>query len=182
MKNEERLITGGYMFGSEEDVRLARGELGSIAYLEKRIDYNDIHTTLRIYEKAVQERIFKTPVGYDFLRTIQKELQKRGMPEENIPPIPLYQNFSYKEEEPIIRAPLKIKKKDTVRAILRTSVWLNIALILLAIGMFAITMMGETTNMMNYRFRLENEYAAWEEDLTEREEEIRKKERELHLE
>ena len=90
MKNEEQFIVGGFLFGSSEDVKLAKAEENSIQFLKQKIDYEDTSTTLRIYEKALKENIFKTPLGFDFLRSIQEELVKRGVPREKIKPIPLH--------------------------------------------------------------------------------------------
>ena len=36
--------------------------------------------------------------------------------------------------------------------------------------------------MVNYRFRIQNEYASWEQELMERENQLKERERELNLE
>ena len=76
----------------------------------------------------------------------------------------------------------KKEKPDKTRVYLRYSVWINIFLIIVVVGMFVISLMGETPNIVNYRFRIQDEYAAWEQDLMEREAEIKERERELSLE
>ena len=67
-------------------------------------------------------------------------------------------------------------KKDNTKEMLRKSIWLNIALIVLVVGMFFITMFGENTNILNYRYKIENEYSIWQQELEEREAIIREKE------
>ena len=84
MKNEGRFMVGGFMFGNDEDVKQAKEEEGTIKFLEQKINYDDTNTTLRIYDKAIKERIFKTPIGFEFLRKMQTELIGRGVPEESI--------------------------------------------------------------------------------------------------
>lgn len=182
MQNEEQFMVGGFLFGSKEDVKLAKAEESSIQFLEQKMNFEDTNTTLRIYEKALKEKIFKTPVGFEFLRKIQTELMKRGVPPENIKSIPLYQIFSQKEEEKTIRIFRPKAKPDKTKEYLRNSLWLNMVLILLTIGMFVISLFGETPNIVNYRFKIQDEYASWEQDLMERENRIKEKERELNLE
>ena len=49
------------------------GEDMKIEYLEARIDYSRPEVILQIYENAIQERIFKTPVGLFYLKLLGKE-------------------------------------------------------------------------------------------------------------
>lgn len=182
MKNEELFKVGGYIFGNQEDVKKAQEEEKTISYLAQKINFNDTTTTLRIYEKAIQEKVFVTPVGFEFLRRMQRELLSRGVPEEAIRPVPLYQVYSRIEVEKPAR---KIKRKikpDKTKVYLGTSILVNITLVAAIIGMFIISLIGETPNMINYRHRIENEYSAWDQELTERETRIKEKERELNLE
>ena len=65
---------------------------------------------------------------------------------------------------------------------LRFSLWANIGLIIIVIGMFIITIIGENVNILNYRYKIENEYSVWQQELEEREAVIREKEAELRLE
>ena len=182
MKNEGRFMVGGFMFGNDEDVKQAKEEEGTIKFLEQKINYDDTNTTLRIYDKAIKERIFKTPIGFEFLRKMQTELIRRGVPEESIKAVPLYQVFSKEQKEKPVRVVKKKEKPDKTRVYLRYSVWINIFLIIVVVGMFVISLMGETPNIVNYRFRIQDEYAAWEQELMEREAEIKERERELSLE
>ena len=181
MKNEERLVAGGYLFGNEEDAKMAKDEQKTIDYLESKLNYDKVNSVLKIYERAIEERIFRTPVGFEFLKKVRQELMQRGVSEESIRPIPMYLVFSNTEVVRPVRIYQVKEKEDNTKEYLRTSLWFNIALVILVIAMFAITYLGETTNMMNYRFKLENKYAAWEQQLDEREAEIRVKEKELGI-
>ena len=66
MNSEERLTVDSYLFMNDADVKVAEEEKKKIEYLETKIDYNNIEVTLKIYEKAIKEKIFKTPIGYDY--------------------------------------------------------------------------------------------------------------------
>lgn len=182
MRNEERLIVDGYLYGNEDDVKLAKEEIKTAEYLEERINYNDLQTTLRIYEKAIKDKIFKTPAGFEFLKKMRNEMIKRGMPEENIGGIPLYKVFSKEEENKPVRVFQVKQSDDGTKEMLRFSLWANLALVLIVIGMFVITIIGENVNVINYRHKIENEYSVWQQELEEREAVVRQKEAELRLE
>ena len=182
MKNEERLMVDGYLYGNEDDVKLAKEEKKTAEYLETKINYDDVQTTLRIYNKAIKDKIFKTPAGFEFLKKMRNEMIKRGMPEENIGGIPLYKVFSKEEEQKPVRIFQVKENNDGTKEMLRFSLWANIALVIIIIGMFIITIVGENVNILNYRHKIENEYAAWQLELEEREAVIREKEAQLRLE
>ena len=182
MKNEERLMVDGYLYGNEDDVKLAKEEKKTAEYLESKINYDDVQTTLRIYNKAIKDKIFKTPSGFEFLKKMRNEMIKRGMPEENIGGIPLYKVFSKEEDNKPVRIFQVKENNDGTKEILRFSLWANIGLIIIVIGMFIITIIGENVNILNYRYKIENEYSAWQQELEEREAVIREKEAELRLE
>lgn len=181
MKNEERLIVDGYLYGNEEDVKLAKEEKRTAEYLESRINYDDLQTTLKIYNKAVKDKIFKTPAGFEFLKKMRNEMIKRGMPEENVSGIPLYKVFAKEDENKPVRIFQVKQSNDGTREILRFSLWVNLALIIIVIGMFIITIVGENVNILNYRHKIENEYSVWQQELEEREAVIKEKEAELRL-
>ena len=61
-------VVSGFAFYSEKDARLAEQERQKIAYLDKRIDHTDIQSVLAIYKTALEDRVFRTPVGLEYLR------------------------------------------------------------------------------------------------------------------
>lgn len=62
------------------------------------------------------------------------------------------------------------------------SVIMNIVMIVAIIAMFVITLNSDQPNILNYERNLQNKYASWEQELTQREQTVREKERELHIE
>lgn len=179
MKNEERLIVDGYLYGNEEDVKLAKEEKKKTEYLETKINLDDVQTTLKIYQKAIKEKMFKTPAGLEFLKKMRYELIKRGVPEEVVGGVPLYKVFSQEEDNKPVRIFQVKERKDDSKEMLRVSLWINIALFVLVIAMFAVALIGENTNVINYRYKIQNEYSIWQQELEEREAMIREKEAEL---
>lgn len=181
---DENRIAEGYLFMNEADAALAAQEKKKIAYLEKHLDYHSPENVLRVYKKAVLERVFRTPVGIEYLRRLQRALIQCGEFEEtDIPPIALYATYEVRMRDsyaPVRPRVQPAKKKGTPWQVL--SVILNIFLLLAVVCMFAITLKSENPNILNYEKQLVNKYAAWEQELTEREQTIREKERELKIE
>ena len=73
------------------------------------------------------------------------------------------------------------RKRDKSNDKFRISLLVNIILAILVLAMFGITLKSDNPNILNYRKAIINEYAAWEQELTEREEQIRQKEAELGI-
>jgi len=71
------------------------------------------------------------------------------------------------------------KRKEILKSNHKISILLNVILVIALIIMFWVTLQSETPNMINYRISIENKYAAWEQELTERENQVREQEREL---
>ena len=62
------------------------------------------------------------------------------------------------------------------------SVVINVMLTAAVIAMFYIAMTSDNPNSLNYENNLQNKYAQWEQELTERENVLREKERNLMIE
>ena len=94
-QNRTDHVVSGFAFYSEKDARLAEQERQKIAYLDKRIDRTNLESVLVIYKKALDDRVFRTPVGLEYLRELQGELKaEQDLLGEEIPPIPLWTNFA----------------------------------------------------------------------------------------
>ena len=178
-------VVSGFAFYSEKDAGLAEQERQKIAYLDKRIDHTDIQSVLAIYKKALEDRVFRTPVGLEYLRELQGELRARGEElGEEVPPIPLWTNFAdvRTKTSPARRRIQSMPEDGGKKAGLHLSVIMNIVMIVAIIAMFVITLNSDQPNILNYERNLQNKYASWEQELTQREQTVREKERELHIE
>ena len=176
----------GYSFYTEKDAALAENERRKIEYLEARLDYNQPESILRIYKKAIDDRVFKSPVGLLFLKNLQMYLLNQPeINHEDVDVIPLYVSFEgefrevpnpardrVKPEEP------KPKKKSVA---LPVSIILNIGLAAAVVAMFAVALNADQPNILNYEKAIQNKYATWEQELTEREQVVREKELELQI-
>jgi len=68
------------------------------------------------------------------------------------------------------------KGKKNVSKTLGLSIFLNIILALIVIGMFAVSYTAGSTTILNYEERIVNKYAEWEQNLTEREAALKERE------
>ena len=65
--------------------------------------------------------------------------------------------------------------------LLRSSLIINAAMVILVIILFTITLKSDNPNILNYEKALVNKYAAWEQNLSERENKVREAERQYHI-
>lgn len=182
---KRELTVNGFQFGSKEDVELAEQELSTVKYIEGRIQNRGSDTIMSVYKGAIERKMFRTPVGYAYMHDLQKKMAAMGVRREDIPSVPLYQIYNNNLSEEVtprrtITIP-KRKKKSAIIRMNRTLIMVNIILILLIIALFVINIKGSTPTVLNYKYAIENEYASWEQELKERENAVREKERELNI-
>ena len=186
MSEQQDRSVGGYLFFTEKDAKLASAERKKIEYLEARIDYSRPVSILSVYQNAIQERIFRTPVGFQYLKGLRDFLlEQPDITTQNLPDIPLYCTFSGDIREKSQPARNRIKpakdKAEKNRSGFMLSVLLNILLVLAIAAMFMITLRSDNPNVLNYERVLTDKYASWEQELTEREQAVREKELELQI-
>ena len=178
---KERVTALGYEFACLNDAILAQSEMKKIDYLKSHLDKGDAQTVKALYDKAIDDKFFKTPVGIAFLTEMREYLiDVLDYSEEEVQAIPLYMFYDTTKKEGIADGDKK-KKKEHV-GLLFISVVLNIALIGAVIWMFWIATHTDNPNIINYETALTNRYAAWDQELTERERQVRLMERELGIE
>ena len=194
MADKEEWIVDGYQFGSAKDATQAKAELLKIQKLEDKMDYRNPHMVYMVYHKAIENRIFKTPIGYEYLR-------KFGLFNKTGIKLPGEANSIFIKEEKAVNnvyslrdstnpAVEKVKasakpqpktKKNKEFFSRTTSICLNIVLAILVIVMFVISTTGSRPTILNYEKALQNRYASWEQELNDREKAVREKERQLML-
>lgn len=184
MESNDDLAVGGYRFATVADAETARLDAKRIKNLEDNLDYRKPQNVLLLYHKALENGIFQTPIGFAYLVEMQEHLKRCGIPEENIKPIPLNMTFTNKNGENswVRRSIANRKPVSEYRGRFITSVLLNLIMIVAIIGMFAICLDSDSPNIVNYRRVIINEYSEWEQELTDRESELRKLERQYNVE
>lgn len=179
----EQKSTGGYLFSSNEDAILARGEEQKIAAIKQKLNFDNPQTVLQVYQKAVENRLFTTPVGFAFLHELQEYLVTNQVTDEEVPPIPVPGRITTVQSGELMnrkKSGTAAQKKDYRRL----THMLAAACTILACGilvMLYIALSAKNPNILNYRKAITNEYSTWEEELSEREAIVREKELELKL-
>lgn len=188
MAGREDWTINGFQFGSEKDAKQAKSEELKIQMLEEKMDYKNPQMVMMVYKKAIDNRIFKTPVGYDYLKQLQKRLKENILIREEVPPIPVNQVYNLRDSAaPVVekvKASQKPKKQPKPKQEFftrKTSILVNVILVILIGVMFYISTTGSTPTVLNYEKALQNRYATWEQELEQRESEIREKEKALLL-
>lgn len=182
---DNNCIVGGYEFVSDTDAQKGAMDLSKIKLLNARVNVSRPGDIKAVYEKAIENKIFRTPIGWGYLMGLRNKLLESGMNEADIIPIPLgvsitrhsaIENLNVKQR---IRPEKKNERKDFKRVF---PIVLNIMLIIVVILMFVIAMTSESDNIINYRRNVTNRYASWDEDLKEREKKVREAEKRLGIE
>ena len=200
MPKNDRTIDGFY-FETDELYEEAHKEKLALAYLAKQVDLSDNKQALRLYQQAVSQKLFSTVIGLSFLKDIELRLKKdENIPNDQIMPVtvPLKENPSKSSPSPSGEPedkpkgkPVREKPKKESRPFdekseagkYRRRFHGALALIFILLGtigvMFFITLSSDLPTIVNYRTRLNNEYASWEEELKEREASLDLREKEL---
>ena len=184
MSDGEDLWVNGYCFGSLQDAKEARSESQTIAYFKEKTRGRTAGNLLALYDKLLDEKVFKTPVGWEYLKQLQEEILKSDISPDQVRPITLYTGFTYRVQEDAQKAAMRqaeaiAQRKEKKDYRFRVSLCVNFLLAVLVAGMFLITLKSDNPNILNYKQVLTNQYASWEQNLTERENRIREKEQEL---
>lgn len=182
--SRSKYISCGYEFMSEEDAQKGAMDLQKVNVLKTRLKNRGSKEMKAVYEKAIENKIFKTPVGWGYLMELRSMLIESGISEEDLVPIPLnlsmtrhsaIENLSVKQRI----KPERPKKNAEFGRVF--PIVLNIILAILVIVMFIIVYNSDSDNIVNYRRNITNRYSSWEQDLSERERKVRLAEKELGI-
>lgn len=178
-------IVGGYEFVTEIDAQKGAMDQSKIQLLNTRAKVTRPQDIKAVYEKAIENKIFKTPIGWGYLMNLRSKLIESGYSEEDIIPIPLGVTITRHSamENLTVRQRIKPEKKKSSPAFKQVfPIVLSAVLAILVILMFLITVTSESDNIINYRRNVTNRFASWEQDLTEREKKVREAEKRLGIE
>lgn len=172
MENIDKLIVDGLIFRSLEDAEIARKEIAKIDYLNERMDVSSPEKVLHVYNKILQNRLFKTPIGIGYLLEMRKYLREEYEGELPIADIMLHTAYERNVREPITNVKEKVKASEggNKKDVIKISFLLNIVLMLLVAIMFVISLNGKNPTILNYEEAIINKYSIWEAELDKREE------------
>ena len=183
----DRSTIDGFAFSDDADVSLAASEIEKIKYIASKMNMENPQGVLAVYDKLITGGIFGTPVGYEYLRTLQSFLYKnKDIPDDAVREIPVPISYtralnirSEEREEKLTKQREMRTLRKTFKTEYKISLIVNIILVIMVIAMFIITLKAENPNMINYRTAILNQYSEWEQELSQREEAVRQKELQL---
>lgn len=179
---ENSWIVRGFQFENAEDAQLARQEQLNIETLKNRIDLTNEENMIALYCKLAEKRVFKTPVGFQFLGEFREFLtEDLKMEEEKLPAIyvPLGRGLPRVQQEQLEFLQNESRQFDIRKRKYLITIGI---LIFIVAAMFVITLLNPNVGYINTENKILNRYASWEEDLTRREAQIREREAELGIE
>ncbi len=197
------MIVEGFAFASQEAASLAQREAESIQYVKSQMNMKSPRMALEVYRKLTQEEVFETPVGIAFLKELRDYLLAQPEIQEELAPVQtqkmgavlagrqagememasLYDDKLRQAKERV--RSMEQKKKQAEQNLnkkknsLRFSLFFNLFLILVVVGMVSITLVDDNPNILNYEEKILDKYSAWESELDEREQELKKREQSL---
>ena len=189
----------GFLFSDPAEIAQAKKEMEGIRYLRTKLDRDNPEQVLLVYNQAVDQQLFATPVGYYFLKELQDFLITIPfIKDEDIHRITITERMTETFEKSRKKT-VQEKKKQAVRQYederklrekkihakntdykARFAVALVFVFLLLAmvVAMFAINVVSkDNVTIINYENQLINKYEEWEKELEERENELNERER-----
>ena len=183
--NSEKNIIDGYEFESFAAFDEAKAEAEKIAYIRANTDLTSQEALKKLYEECTAEEAepFRTPVGLGFLREVQRRVARDAEFKKGMRPIyvPARRGSSELSELRINDLQTKFnayKRKAGINSAIKNIVIIFLVLLVVALFVYEGFIVDKRRNEAT-REEILNEYAGWAEELTERENALNLKEKEL---
>ena len=181
---EEKWKVAGYVFADKQDYEKAKKEADSISYIKERTNLKDKQQLLKIYNKAVDSKMFHTVLGYEFMHQLQVMIAKSGVVEEDyIKSIPIYKQESGQElpEDAQEAAKLANQYRRLYEVAKEEKKRLKIVVGFLILAVCLMMVLAYTNYRTYDESAVLDKYAGWEAELEQREAAINAKEKELGI-
>jgi hypothetical protein len=180
--NDYRLA--GYIFSDEYDYKEAKKEEESIEYIKANTNLSDLNKVIKLYNKLIERKTFKTVIGIMFLKELQGRILKEEIAdEENLPCIQVEKSGQSKSYSSAITHETEQRHKDLInnfRIKLRNSRIINTFLVFIIIAMILITIFAGKNSYSDIENDILDKYSAWEEKLDARQKILDEKEAALN--
>lgn len=172
-----------FIFESRESYEQAKKETQVIEQLVEKTDLSDPKVALKLYNKSIAEKAFRTVAGYHFLLELRQSVLESGLVTERaLAPIPVREPENRKND--VLSGPSPQEKKferlyEGQRLLNKKLKIALIAFVIVLAGFIFINLRFEYTiftYFTNYKDKMENElidkYESWQEDLEAREKKL----------
>ncbi len=185
---ENELVVGGYSFETQEEYEKALEEKKSIENLMKKVNLEKKELLVALYSGLVTQNKLSTVIGLEYLCRLRDVIvNKKYAKASELPPI---KTGTFKTEKAVgyrlsdTQQKLDEQKKEALKykGRVKSLIICNIILFIVIGIMMYIATTGNNVNVINYEHKLVDKYAAWESQLTERENQVREAEKRLGIE
>lgn len=175
-------VIESFRFDTKNEYDAAKKEQEAILFIESKIKENDITSVLKVYNKLIDKKTFRTMIGYQFLIKLRATLLESSLYTlEEINPIPIFKRINNaqvsktltKEEESISKRTLLLEENKVRRKNLKV---VNAFLIVLIVILLFLSYHDREGLFANYEQQVLNRYSTWQEELDKREKELIKRE------
>lgn len=181
-----KYVVGGYTFDTQELAQAARDEINAIKYVSSKTNTSDPAQVYVLYNKIIEKKLFKTPVGMDYLKELQRVLYtSKEIPNDRIRPIPVETQVAEELEERQAARKSRDKIRDLEKSSQKNhdlfvkSMILNVFLLIAVIAMILITLSSSNPNIINYENKLIDKYEEWNNQLESKERKLNDLKKEL---
>lgn len=191
----ETFIVDNIVFYDRDLAMQAEKEWKKVRLLQEKLDEKNMANVAVMYQKAVEGNFFQTPVGMAYLLKLRQLLRENGYEdltaEKQINC--LLQSIQEKQDDPVeeklqkrdaiwkSRLDMQQEKEAELQQRCKKLKGIAVMLAVLVIVLFAISLTGKNPTIINYRSKIVNQYASWEQELKEREAVVREKEAQLGI-
>lgn len=180
MENES-LIVEGFVFSSIKEAQIAMKEQKNIEVIRERTEFSNPEAIYELYVKLMERNMFKTIIGYNFLYELRNTLiTEFSYDEQKLPTIHLPQNMEYDKVSRLNQGVMEMKIEQLLLVKKRMSIVIA-ALAFMVIAMFVIAAVNPNVGYVNTERKVVDKYSAWQEDLEQREQAVKEKEKELNI-
>ena len=191
MLSEKRIVEG-FVFENEEEYQLALKDAELFDILWNKIKKSDRNVATELYDTLLTSDKIKTVVGMYNVKMLQNYLIQNGyVSESEIIPIVGFvgrrvsttdamKSYEYSNR---MKYMVNQKVNDKLEKYKATVSTLKVVVLILAVViavMFVVQANGGTANYASAKEAVIDEYSEWEQDLNDREKEVKEKEEELN--
>lgn len=168
-----------YGFDVSKEAEETKRELEAVLYLADKIRKSSPEAVCKIYHKIVEQKMFHTPVGFEFVQSLgdflaQNDFLEADIAKESAQGEEAQQEGGNQEADKKLRVAEQELSRTKKR--LNTSVILNILLAAAIAVMFYIASTSSNINILNYETALVDKYASWAEELKDKERDLKERE------
>lgn len=169
---------GEFEFETKEEAEQARKEEEAVAYVRRNLDWEDREAVEKLYRQLQENDTFGTVIGRELLEELRQAVkgdgnqmsaqEKRKTRPGRTAPEGKGKVFGRKRKEK------KIRSLQEYRRLAHFFGFTSLVMLLIIFGMFAVNITSHNPTILDYQQKLIDRYAAWDMELTEREEELKK--------